>query len=282
MTLQSYKNSLIEYSPNKKEKAALYDVENIQLIERTRDRESKSIYGVSSYFITTDHKLCSWDIGRKDNYPIALLPSHWYALLLRYDGRRQADDYTSFVSFINLNHNNELLPFEKQTQIIQGISEIASDELSRKYILEEMVKKPENYNLICMSSDEIKRSGESILSKRIDELNRKVKNGRMKNEENEKKIEELKNKVTGMEKEREDNKEEIEDLKERDANNKSLKKYKYFSIILLCAILWGMAYYYVEKTYNISPLSNGLFTIFTGIIGWICTKTFTKLVDSYL
>ena len=282
VTLQSYKNSLIEYSPNKKEKAALYDVENIQLIERTRDRESKSIYGVSSYFITTDHKLCSWDIGRKDNYPIALLPSHWYALLLRYDGRRQADDYTSFVSFINLNHNNELLPFEKQTQIIQGISEIASDELSRKYILEEMVKKPENYNLICMSSDEIKRSGESILSKRIDELNRKVKNGRMKNEENEKKIEELKNKVTGMEKEREDNKEEIEDLKERDANNKSLKKYKYFSIILLCAILWGMAYYYVEKTYNISPLSNGLFTIFTGIIGWICTKTFTKLVDSYL
>ncbi len=47
----------------------------------------------------------------------------------------------------------------------------------------------------------------------------------------------------------------------------SLKKYKYFSIILLCAILWGMVYYYVEKTYNISPLSNGLFTIFTGIIG---------------
>ena len=283
VTLQSYKNSLIEYSPNKKEKAALYDVENIQLIERTRDRESKSIYGVSSYFITTDHKLCSWDIGRKDNYPIALLPSHWYALLLRYDGRRQADDYTSFVSFINLNHNNELLPFEKQTQIIQGISEIASDEITRKYILEEMVKKPEKYNLVSMSKEDVKKSSESILSKRINELDEKIKNDGIKSEENEKKIEVLTSKLTSMEKECGENKEEIDKLKDIDDDkNKRLKNYKRVVIILTCAILWGVVYYCVEKTYNISPLSNSLFNIFTAIIGGICTVIFTKFSDSYL
>ena len=283
VTLQSYKNSLIEYSPNKKEKAALYDVENIQLIERTRDRESKSIYGVSSYFITTDHKLCSWDIGRKDNYPIALLPSHWYALLLRYDGRRQADDYTSFVSFINLNHNNELLPFEKQTQIIQGISEIASDEITRKYILEEMVKKPEKYNLVSMSKEDVKKSSESILSKRMNELDQKIKNDGIKSEENEKKIEVLTSKLTSMEKECGENKEEIDKLKDIDDDkNKRLKNYKRVVIILTCAILWGVVYYCVEKTYNISPLSNSLFNIFTAIIGGICTVIFTKFSDSYL
>ena len=283
VTLQSYKNSLIEYSPNKKEKAALYDVKNIQLVERIRERENKSIYGVSSYFITTDHKLCSWDIGRKDNYPIALLPSHWYALLLRFNGRKQADDYTSFVSFINLNHNNELIPFEKQTMIIRGISEIASDEITRKYILEEMVKKPEKYNLVSMSKEDVKKSSESILSKRMNELDQKIKNDGIKSEENEKKIEVLTSKLTSMEKECGENKEEIDKLKDIDDDkNKRLKNYKRVVIILTCAILWGVVYYCVEKTYNISPLSNSLFNIFTAIIGGICTVIFTKFSDSYL
>ena len=102
------------------------DARNMYWIEKARGGVDARLMDTKYYFITPDQKLQLWDSGHSVNQPIALLPSQWLALLLKYTSR-SSDDYKSFVSFLRLSHNETELKPEDLQEILAGISEVTED-----------------------------------------------------------------------------------------------------------------------------------------------------------
>lgn len=102
------------------------DARNMYWIEKARGGVDARLMDTKYYFITPDQKLQLWDSGHSANQPIALLPSQWLALLLKYTSR-SSDDYKSFVSFLRLSHNETELKPEDLQEILAGISEVTED-----------------------------------------------------------------------------------------------------------------------------------------------------------
>lgn len=102
------------------------DARNMYWIEKARSGVDARLMDTKYYFITPDQKLQLWDSSHSANQPIALLPSQWLALLLKYTSR-SSDDYKSFVSFLRLSHNETELKPEDLQEILAGISEVTED-----------------------------------------------------------------------------------------------------------------------------------------------------------
>ena len=83
------------------EQSHYYDSINTYLIEKLRGSNKNSISDTKFFFISTDQKLRNWDFSRNDFQPVALLPSQWMAILLKYFSRTD-NDYSSFISFLKL------------------------------------------------------------------------------------------------------------------------------------------------------------------------------------
>lgn len=89
---------------------------------RKESKNEKDIFVVSS-----DKMLRYWDMTRTDNdFPVVIYPSQLFLLLLKLCGR-SSNDFSSFVSFINIKaHGGMVSPMEANT-ILSGISSITED-----------------------------------------------------------------------------------------------------------------------------------------------------------
>jgi hypothetical protein len=117
----------------------LFDAQNTFLIEHLRENTNSSVTDTKYFFVSTDQKLREWDFNRSDFQPIALLPSHWLSLLLKYISR-SSEDYKSFVSFIKLKHNEPVINSNELQIIVAGISQVTEDFNHQYDIVNELVK----------------------------------------------------------------------------------------------------------------------------------------------
>lgn len=138
-TLLDYESALSTFKDNNNSEINRYDALNIYLIERKRKLDNKDIRHTKFFFVSTDQKLRNWDFSRNNNQPIALLPSQWMAILLKYYSRTD-NDYDSFVSFLRLPGAKPILAETDVNIVLSGISEITEDFERQETLFENFVQ----------------------------------------------------------------------------------------------------------------------------------------------
>ena len=108
--------------------------------------------------MSSDWSLHSWDIKyhSKNSVPIVIHPSEWLSLILRYVERTN-DDFKSFVSFLNIKSQEQVLSDEQINIILAGISELTSDIETQRYLLETIIEEDFSSGVNGRSNAEIKK-----------------------------------------------------------------------------------------------------------------------------
>lgn len=188
--------------------SATIDAENILWVEKKRADKAQNIFDTKFFFISTDQGLRRWDYQRANQTPIVLLPSQWMSILLRYLNRTD-DDFKSFVNFLNLKNNEVLISSEKLHIVLSGISELTTNIVQQRTLLNNLVENKFNGVIYSgISSDEIyenaKKYAKSELEKQLEDLENKNKELSTKQD----------NFLSELEKHKESVSTEIEQLKE--------------------------------------------------------------------
>jgi hypothetical protein len=154
-----------------------FDAKNILLLEKLRDSKNHSIFDTKHYFLSTDQSLRRWDFHRGNRTPLVIMPSQWMSLLLRYQ-TRTIDDFKSFVSFLNLPIPEKQISSENIHNVLAGISEVTSSFEQQSYIVEQLVS--QGFDKIMRKTNDSEELfnitvevSESILEKRLKELESK-------------------------------------------------------------------------------------------------------------
>ena len=107
-------------------------------------------------------------------------PGQWLGIILHYV-ERTSDDYKSFVSFLTLNIRREVLPIEKLSLIIIGISQTTSDIETQQHLVRNFIERKTFDDVDSMSDEELEKDAEDFakteLEKRIANLEAKHKRG---------------------------------------------------------------------------------------------------------
>ena len=101
-SLSQYKNKKnARYTQN----SVAIDINNYIYILKLRQKSKGStLLNIADYFITADANLCDWGkLVFPGVIPIAVLPSVWHSLILKFTGRTN-DDYKAFTLFLNLRY----------------------------------------------------------------------------------------------------------------------------------------------------------------------------------
>ena len=79
------------------------DVNNfLFLLKRNSAGNAMNFMDIKNYFISADHCLTEWaEKQRPGTVPVFVLPSVWYSILLKYQGRTN-EDYDAFCQFLNI------------------------------------------------------------------------------------------------------------------------------------------------------------------------------------
>lgn len=154
-SIEAYKQEIKKYKGKGNDESHNFDALNTYLIEQKRGVNNISISNTKYYFVSADQKLRNWDFGRNDCQPIALLPSQWMTILLKYFSRTD-DDFKSFVSFLRLKQEEPIISEDDLQVILAGISEITEDFEKQSFVLERMVEVKFDNILEGKSIDEIK------------------------------------------------------------------------------------------------------------------------------
>ncbi len=118
--------SLKEYKSrnraNYTDRSIAIDVNNYLYVYKMREsKRGSNFVDISDYFITTDGNLYDW--GKEilpSTIPIAVLPSVWHSLLLKFKGRTD-DDYKAFTLFLNLRYKVSSEGFDERRPEILNI-----------------------------------------------------------------------------------------------------------------------------------------------------------------
>lgn len=158
----------------------IIDASNILLVETKREGKNSNIFETKQFIVSTDQSLRRWDYNRNSLTPIVILPSQWLSILLRYINRT-ADDFKSFVSFLNLPSGESQIDSEKLHVILAGISEMTENFEQQRFIVQTLVqKKFEGILEKGIKDDEIlertKIFAKTELEKKVDEIEAKNAN----------------------------------------------------------------------------------------------------------
>lgn len=164
--IENYTRDIKLYS-GKGENTARYDALNTLLIEKRRNQNYRSITDTKYFFLSVDQKLRNWDFQRNDKQPIALLPSQWLSILLKFFSRTE-DDYKSFVSFLRLKLQNPIIQEEDLHFILAGISEVTEDFKHQKELFDEMIELQFQKTLDGKDVNEIKTDSAVFAKKLVD------------------------------------------------------------------------------------------------------------------
>lgn len=137
--INSYKCEIQEVKRTPRDEPHLADARNMYWIECIRKNNNIDVASTKYYFITSDQKLQAWDSQHSVNQPLTLLPSQWMGLILKYVSR-SADDYRSFISFMNLPKDNCLISEEELQSVMAGISAMTEEFAKQETIIESMVE----------------------------------------------------------------------------------------------------------------------------------------------
>lgn len=208
-------SSIYAHNPEKPRTSAQFDAENVLWVEEKRKGSGDDIYQAKAFLLSSDNSLRRWDYQRNTNrVPIVMSPSQWLGIILHYM-ERTSDDYQSFISFLTLTTRREVLPIEKLSLIITGISQTTSDIETQQTLVRNFIERKTFDEVESMSDEELEQSAEEFaktaLDSRIESLERMNKNDRQKLVEA-KKI--LHKKDRALKKTKKKSKEELAGIKE--------------------------------------------------------------------
>ena len=164
-------------SEKKTFETAYYDAQNIKWVERRRNGSDKSIFDAKYYLLSSDNGLRFWDVRyHSKNAPVVIMPSQWLSIILRYMERTN-DDFKSFVCFLNIKTDFDVMPEEQIHYILQGISEVTTDVEQQSFFLRTIVENDFKNGAKDLSSVQIKqiakKSAERLLQSQLEEEKKK-------------------------------------------------------------------------------------------------------------
>jgi hypothetical protein len=166
--VNKYKEEIGEYKKGRgSEESHVLDAKNTYLIEFNRNGNDYNITDTKFFFVSVDQRLRSWDFNRNDKQPIALLPSHWMSILLKFFSRSD-DDYKSFVSFLKLRQEEPVIQGETLHVVLAGISEVTEDFEKQNLILSSMMEQGIAKIVEGHSIDDIKNGAVNFAKKTMD------------------------------------------------------------------------------------------------------------------
>ena len=114
------------------------DVNNFMYLFDARSKENGiSMFDINNYLITTDSRYCGWAQSTlPGTTPVCVLPSVWYSLLLKFNGRSN-NDYRAFCLFLNLRYKTEKnLEIIKKAEILAIVQNADEPHYIKEQILE--------------------------------------------------------------------------------------------------------------------------------------------------
>lgn len=151
---QNYYYNLDEYYTNGNTHDNTHDASLVLWVERRREQMIEQDGVGDCFLISSDKSLRYWDLTRKkDNLPIVIYPSHFFAILIKSCGRAR-NDLKSFVSFINLRPKGATIQPEKADAILSGISVVTDDISTQVTLIQELMEDGFN-NILKDSSNEV-------------------------------------------------------------------------------------------------------------------------------
>ena len=173
-SFSSYCESLEQYKTQRKAKcnktSLKIDINNYLYIFNLREKSKGSTFvDIADYLISTDANLCEW--GKKilpSSIPIAVLPSVWHSLILKFKGRTE-NDYQAFTLFLNLRYRLKDDDFDKRRpkilEIVQNLDEPVN---LKNLILDDITEKlSEEYKDVSNEVEIIERSKKSVIEKEV-------------------------------------------------------------------------------------------------------------------
>lgn len=263
-SFSSYCESLEQYKTQRKAKcnksSLKIDINNYLYVFSSREKSKGSTFvDITDYLISTDANLCEW--GKKilpSSIPIAVLPSVWHSLILKFKGRTE-NDYQAFTLFLNLRYRLKDDDFDKRRpkilEIVQNLDEPVS---LKNLILDDItIKLSEEYKHVSDEVEIIERSKKSVIEK---EIQRRVEKGKKEILVSSKQKTEYETLMKLAEKQTE----------------KRLRRGRLFSKIagtmeIVCGVLFCIILLFVICKYGLSFIPNFLNTNVSGnsIMGWI-------------
>lgn len=133
---------------------AEYDAKNLIYIDKIRKQKSDTIgWNVGEYLISADHKLIKWaDRNFSRENPIVVLPSVWYSMLLKLQGRAQ-NDIKAFSEFIKLRYIQDK-PTENIRYLINSVCQKTTNGALQDMLFDEIAGNNEKINELSFESDE--------------------------------------------------------------------------------------------------------------------------------
>ena len=123
------------------------DVSNYMLLEEKYSSNSgrSNISDTNYYIITADHAYIDWARKLTPNaIPIVVLPSVWYSILLKYQGRSD-DDNKSFAQFLNLRITYEHRDRKDIDCLISKVSNLPENEEIKNRVLYDISQNIQEY-----------------------------------------------------------------------------------------------------------------------------------------
>lgn len=112
-------------------KSSSHDATVVHFVEVLREKHPDE----EIFFVSSDKALRFWDMSRMESkYPVVIYPSQLFLILVKLYGR-SANDFDSFVSFINIRTNPKQLSPEKANIVLSGISSITEDIRSQEILV---------------------------------------------------------------------------------------------------------------------------------------------------
>lgn len=151
--LSAYKK---DHGANHYEKSISTDINNFMYVRNLRKRNGLNISDIKEYLISTDANLCNWSKEvMPGTIPIAVLPSVWYSLILKFKGRAN-DDYKAFNLFLNLRFKTQDTPLDNQKdRILRLVQNLNEPTDIKNLILDEIADKINSNSLEQVNPEKI-------------------------------------------------------------------------------------------------------------------------------
>lgn len=252
--LEEYRSGINNYSDKKSLLSAEYDAKNILWVEERRKDKCTDIFDTKSYFLSSDKTLYNWDYTRQTHrIPVVMLATQWLNIILHYLERTN-DDYRSFVCFLSMKINNPILSEDEIISIVSGISEIADDIETQRFLIKNYIETEAKGEMLVKDEEELEKSAkqyaESVLSTRILELeqgsktneeklsnaDRKIKDQDLKISKLSEEVKQMKSNVQKSSNANQEKDKEIIALKKADLKKWKILKVATFTIIAIFMI----------------------------------------------
>lgn len=173
----SYCDNLYNFKSNKRAKcnnvSVEIDVNNYLYVFKLRSKAKGGTFvDIADYFISTDANLCEW--GKKilpSSIPVAVLPSVWHSLILKFKGRTD-NDYKAFSLFLNLRYRVTEDEFDKRKpQILALVQNLDEPADLKDMMLDDIAEKLSGeYNEISDINIIVEESKKSAIKKEAQRL----------------------------------------------------------------------------------------------------------------